>query len=83
MKIKLKIKQLTGVGSGVSRSSSEGLVGVAREFEVLRDARDGASESLHCSTSTSTSSSTSGKRSTDMGPNKKSKYLKLITVEVL
>jgi len=49
-------------GSGVSRSSSDGLFGVLREWlEAVREARarDGASESEHCSTSTSTSSSPS------------------------
>lgn len=62
-------KILTGVGSGESRSSSEGLGGDALELDVLvRDALEGASESLHCSTSTSTSSSTSGNRSTEIGP---------------
>lgn len=68
-KKKLIIKFLTG--SGVSRSSSDGLGGVARELlDVVRGVRDldCASESLHCSTSTSTSSSPSGKRSTDNGP---------------
>lgn len=78
MKIKLKIsnKQRKTIfqkftGSGVSRSSSDGLGGVARELlDVVRGVRDldCASESLHCSTSTSTSSSPSGKRSTDNGP---------------
>lgn len=60
--------QITVAGSGVNRSSSDGDGGEAREFDALREFRDVASESLHCSTSTSTSSSTSGKRSTDMGP---------------
>lgn len=78
MKIELKIsnKQRETIfqkftGSGVSRSSSDGLGGVARELlDVVRGVRDldCASESLHCSTSTSTSSSPSAKRSTDNGP---------------
>lgn len=58
-------------GSGVSRSSSDGLGGVPLElFDVVLGVLDldGASESLHCSTSTSTSSSISGNRSTDNGP---------------
>jgi hypothetical protein len=60
-------------GSGVRRSSSDGLGEVPRElFEVVRGVRerDGVSESLHCSTSTSSSSSPPPwKRSIDAGPN--------------
>lgn len=60
-------------GSGVRRSSSDGLGVVPRElFDVVRGVRDrdGVSESLHCSTSTSSSSSLppTGKRSIDAGP---------------
>lgn len=66
--------QLTVTGSGDSRSSSEGLGGVARDADVLVcEALDGASESLHCSTSTSTSSLSSGNRSTEIGPVKRKK----------
>lgn len=57
-------------GSGVSRSSSDGLGVVPLElFEAVLGVRDldGASESLHCSTSTSSSSSPS-RRPIDAGP---------------
>lgn len=52
---------------------------MARDADVLvRDALDGASESLHCSTSTSTSSSPSGNRSTEIGPGKNGIFNKKI-----
>lgn len=66
-----KKKNPTVAGSGDNLSSSDGLGGDACDVDAVRDVRDGASESLHCSTSTSTSSSTSGKRSTDNGPGNK------------
>lgn len=72
-------------GSGVRRSSSDGLGVVPRElFDVVRGVRDrdGVSESLHCSTSTSSSSSLpSGKRSIDAGPDGLLNYLNYLSIE--
>lgn len=63
-------RNLTWPFSGVDRSSSDGHGGDAIDVgAVLLVLRDGALESLHCSTSTS--SSTSAYRSIDSGPDRR------------